>query len=237
MEIIDKTLATLRAVKAGFYDAIFPRTCVGCGDEGKVWCDACASKFIPSPMCAACPFCGLGTSAQTCEVCRTTHALDGLTSLFIYADPRVRKLITGWKYHGDRVYAEALTQLIQSQLSSTQFPEAFETITTVPLHTSRFRARGFNQAVIVSHVAACLLNVPSKDLLVRTRRTAPQASIAVEKRNVSDLAGAFVANGPVPAHILLCDDVFTTGATMNAAAHALKQAGAQFVWGLTIAKG
>jgi len=216
-----------------------------------VWCHDCAAIFAPARPKAACPFCGEAGSDRTCIDCQSTHALDGFTVLFPYADPRVRRVLIGWKYRGDPPYAEVITRWIHARVSTASFlpspPEGF-VIVPIPLHIGRLRARGFNQAETVSHALSEALSLPHLDLLERIRRTSPQAKIEHAKRRAEDLAGAFRAGvgkasaskssrTTMPSHIILCDDVFTTGATMDAAAKALKAAGVKTVWGFATAKG
>ncbi len=236
-----------RRIRTFVLDALFPRRCAGCGREGTVWCRACADAFAPAPPPAACPFCGTEGSDRACAACVRTHALDGLTALFAYADPRVRRMLTGWKYQGDAAYAGVISGWIGGRLSAGRVPGFLSISTPVPLHASRLRSRGFNQAETVSRAAAASLGLPHADLLARVRKTAPQAKIAHAQRRAADLSGAFEFIPPLskgrpggvaaPERVLLCDDVFTTGATMDAAAAALKAAGAGEVWGFAVAKG
>jgi len=115
---------------------------------------------------------------------------------------------------------------------------SFNYIIPVPLHPSRQRRRGYNQAEIVSNELAPLIKLPVlSDLLRRVKSTRKQTELADEDRylNVKD---AFAINDPVPISdkkILLLDDVYTTGSTLNAAARPLKLAGAARVVAFTFA--
>jgi ComF family protein len=107
----------------------------------------------------------------------------------------------------------------------------------VPLHTDRERARGYNQALLIAHALGIRRNWPVwEDALVRTRATQSQTELdaAGRRLNVQD---AFAASARVHgAHVLLIDDVCTTGATMDACGAALYARGAKSVWGLAIAR-
>ncbi len=215
-------------------DAAFPRRCAGCGREGTVWCASCAARpFIPpSPACA---FCDAPGSWATCRDCRAVHALDGCVLFLPYVHPAVRGVLTGWKYQGDAAYADVLRGWVTSYGSSLGDVPPTDAVTAVPLHAARLRARGYNQADVLAETVAERAGRPVIMPLVRVKATAPQARVPRAERRAADLAGAFAAAGPVPAHVLLVDDVKTTGATLDAAAQALKAAGAETVWACTVA--
>lgn len=201
-----------------------------------MWCTTCAETFDPVRPSVGCPFCDASGSAVTCTACRPLRALDGLIVLFAYANPVIRGAITGYKFGGDTAYAEVLTRWLRARISRTDLPTV-DAVIAIPLHLSRLRSRGFNQADLITREVAAALGRPVVSPLARTRKTAPQSSLAHAERKAHGLAGAFSCASPVPEHVLLCDDVFTSGATMDAAAAVLKQAGAKEVWGFAVAKG
>ena len=113
-------------------------------------------------------------------------------------------------------------------------------VTHTPVHASRRRMRGFDQAEVLSNWAGEMFLMPVESLLVRSKKTKPQAKVDHKKRRVGTLYGIFALHPNVselPRRVLLCDDVFTSGATMDAAAKCLKEAGVEEVWGFVIAKG
>jgi ComF family protein len=109
----------------------------------------------------------------------------------------------------------------------------------VPLHVSRLKERGFNQALLLAHRMSETHRIPfSCDNLYRTRPTRPQVELTGVER-IRNVAGAFTLRQPevvVDRSIVLIDDVFTTGATMNECASVLKQAGAAHVTAFTLAR-
>jgi len=112
-------------------------------------------------------------------------------------------------------------------------------IIPVPLHVARLRQRGFNQALILAHELSRAFSLPlSFDNLKRVRPTRPQVELTGTER-IKNVAGAFALRRPDELKdrgVLLIDDVFTTGATMNECARVLKDAGASRVTALTLAR-
>lgn len=231
-------------MESGFYhvaiDALFPRFCLSCKREGQIFCLSCASNWNARPEPAACPFCGDRGSDRTCIACREGNYLDGLVSYLPYGNPIVRGMIGQWKYDGDRS-AEPIfrTWIVQSANRLRPFMDDF-VVTHVPIHVSRRRMRGFDQAEVLSSWVGEMFEMPIETLLVRSRKTKAQAMKKHEKRQVGSLDGIFEIHPNVielPRRVLLCDDVFTSGATMDAAAKCLKDAGIEEVWGFVLAKG
>lgn len=106
----------------------------------------------------------------------------------------------------------------------------------VPLHRARQRTRGYNQAGIAAQVVARRLGVACReDVLRRTRATAPQATLDAARRT-TNVASAFAAEGVAGARVLVVDDITTTGATLDACARSLLDAGAATVFALAVAR-
>ncbi len=223
----------LRNVAVNLVDLMFPRHCARCGDEGEVLCESCAATVVRVAR-TCCAFCGEGNSERTCFRCRDTHVIEGVTALASYADPVVRRVITGWKYHGDPAYAKTIERWIDTATSLKRF-EGW-TVVPAPLHVSRRRSRGFDQAVEIADMVALAIRGESKQLLIRQWYTAPRAQVKRHDRGADDLNGVFVAKQAVQGNVLLCDDVFTTGTTLEAAASTLKSAGASHIWAFVIAR-
>ena len=132
---------------------------------------------------------------------------------------------------------QTLTELAISQL---QHPILFKnrwTMVPVPLHVSRLKWRGFNQAELLANGLALAWAFDlNTHLLIRKKATEPQMKLSGIKRK-HNLQGAFeVVKTPLPSWILLVDDVATTCSTLNECAVALKKAGAKEVWGLTLSQ-
>jgi ComF family protein len=221
-------------------NALFPRFCLSCKREGQIFCFGCMENWVVRPEPATCPFCEEKGSNRTCVKCRETNFLDGLVSYLPYGNPIVRGAIGCWKYDGDRSVEPIIKQwLIQSSDRLRPSIEEF-VVSSVPVHTSRKRMRGFDQAAILSNWVAEMYAMLDETLIVRSKKTKPQAQKQHDQRQIGSLDGIFeIRPGlvEIPRRVLLCDDVFTSGATMDAAARCLKEVGVEEVWGFVIGRG
>jgi len=140
-------------------------------------------------------------------------------------------LLAGFKYRRKTVYKRYLTEL----LNSVEMQGEYDLVTFVPLHFSRQLRRGYNQAALLAHELARLKGLRCLRLISKTRRTQTQVGLERRQRR-RNLRGVFKARPVDGLRILLIDDVVTTGATMRAAAAALKAAGAAEVHCLGVAR-
>ena len=114
-----------------------------------------------------------------------------------------------------------------------------ECIASVPIHTKRLRVRGFNQAEVIAQTLAENCGIPHQPLLIRTIHGSNQARVKTKQDRMTHVSGHFSLNPKVfqlPKSVLLVDDVFTTGSTLNECAKVLKQHGVQTVIGLAVAR-
>jgi len=216
------------------YSNLLPIPCRLCGSfSHKVVCTACCD-CLPR-LDSACPRCATPLSAQHyCGVCLNKPPEQDLSfSALIYHEP-VDRLIADFKYHNKLYLSNFFADLMAEQLVSRKLPDC---LVPIPLHPRRLRDRGYNQAFELSKSLTKKLAIPSQNLLIRTRDTAPQASLpyADRKHNIQQ-AFELIDNAYVPQHIALIDDVLTTGHTANAAAKLLRQAGATTIEVWTIAR-
>jgi ComF family protein len=185
-----------------------------------------------------CPKCGRPqSSAILCPSCVGWPAeIDGIRSPFRF-DRVIRQTIHELKYRNLRAVAGLFAQLLNDYLISNPVPG--EVLVPVPLHQKRLRERGYNQSSLLAQELAKLTNLPLiGDCLVRERHSSPQARTATVEERRSNVAGAFSCrDGRLKGRqVLLIDDVSTSGATLDACARALKEAGAASVWGLVLAR-
>lgn len=156
--------------------------------------------------------------------------------------PIVQKLIATLKYRGAKDAAHRCADLIIAHLQGAHFAPPRDCImTAVPLHTRRFRERGFNQADLIARVISEAYAIPyNPHLLTRTLNTPAQAHTHERKERLENMRNAFVCNRPAAAihgkTVFIVDDVMTTGATLEACAKALTNAGARKVIACIVAK-
>lgn len=166
--------------------------------------------------------------AQACGRClRRPPPLERVIAACVYARP-LDRLLPRFKFHGDLAAGRLLGQLMIQACSSVPHPGA---LVPVPLHRARLRKRGYDQALELARPLARAFGLPLRaDALLRCRPTAPQSELsALQRRRNVRQAFAVCPDRPLPAYVTLVDDVMTTGATLHAAATALRRAGVQRV--------
>ncbi len=218
-------------------DFLFPQRCIGCRKEGSLICPDCQgslSRIMP-PIC---PLCGRPQSSGIlCPDCVSWQAsIDGIRSPFRFEEV-MQQAVYQFKYRNLRALAALLAGLLNNYLAANPVPG--EVLVPVPLHKKRLRERGYNQSAVLAKKLGKLTGLPVVDnCLVRELHSSPQArSSNVEERR-NNVAGAFTCRDDrlKEKEALLIDDVSTSGATLDACAAALKEAGAESVWGLVLAR-
>lgn len=219
-------------------DFIFPPTCAGCGATGSLICVNCVNKFvwIKEPVCAVCgqPVLTLGTCVSCTKV---PPAIDQIRAPILYTEG-VTRIIHNLKYYDQFALAKPLARLMSAAVPQFNLPLQSNLIVPIPLHKKREKERGYNQAGLLAKELGKLLKLPiSQSALQRIRPTSSQAKLTHEER-IKNVIDAFEADREAVGkkHILLIDDVCTTGATLFAAAAQLKAAGARSVNGLCVAR-
>lgn len=170
-----------------------------------------------------------------CQLCR--RGLTGFDAAFSYGEYEgvLRKLIHLLKYGRVLPLAGPLGAFLSSALPRT---ERYDAVVPMPLHWTRRWGRGFNQSEVLARALSSRIGVPVRNAVTRKRRTPAQAGLNNSERR-TNVVGAFsVKKGSELAgqHVLLIDDVLTTGATASACAAVLKRAGAKRVTVLTLAR-
>ncbi|MDH5696342.1 MAG: ComF family protein [Dehalococcoidia bacterium] len=232
-----KVLPELTKLKGMALDFLFPRWCVGCGRGGDFICQSCLqslTRIIP-PLC---PKCGRPQSnAILCPNCVGWQSeIEGIRSPFRF-EGAMRQAIHQLKYSNLRALAVLLAQLLYNYLISN--PVLGEVLVPVPLHQKRLRERGYNQSSLLAQQLGKLINLPVvDDYLIRQRHAPPQARTSTVEERRSNVANAFSCRDHrlQDKQVMLIDDVSTSGATLDACAGALKEAGATSVWGLVLAR-
>ena len=197
------------------------------GTQGRDLCAACAAQL---PWLGhACLRCALPLHAPgTCGQClHRPPPLDQTHATFVYGFP-LDRLLPRFKFHDDLAAGRLLSLLMLERVQDLPRPAA---LVPVPLHRQRLRSRGYDQALELARPLARALDLPLlAQALVRQRPTQAQSELDAGRR-WANVQGAFcIAPGArPPAHVVLVDDVMTTGATLHAAARCLRQAGVERV--------
>lgn len=209
-----------------------------------IMCGACWSRlaFLPAPRCERC---GHPGTARTCAYCATFPPwVRAVRSVCWVPDPVGSAAIAALKYDGWTAIADAMAERMARVSWPGDVVEERTALVPVPLARVRQRERGYNQAALLARALAPRLRLPVwDDAIARERNTVTQTRLTPSERS-TNVHHAFHVNTSVPshesrlvgAHLILVDDVLTTGATLNAAAGALFDAGARIVSYLTFGR-
>ncbi|MDY0094318.1 MAG: ComF family protein [Candidatus Vecturithrix sp.] len=245
--------APLAAWFHALLDFIFPARCVYChrflgDDRVLIFCRSCwqTMPVITTPACPHCgaPFSSSATFRDTpdflCGMCRKSPPyFDRAFSAAYYAGV-MKEAILQFKFQQKVGLGEPLARELIAQTSNRMNLRDYDLILPVPLHKTHQKQRGYNQAAILAtylarhyHISLLLNN------LIRIREVKAQAQIKGRQARKDNVKNAFCVKDPEKIdkqRVILVDDVFTTGATVNECSKMLKQAGAQTVCVLTLSR-
>lgn len=230
-----------RRVANSAADLLFPLMCLECGKEGAIACHVCAVGVSFMPVCA-CPLCGKERmEGRPCEGCASAFFVDGVVGSFNYREQLIAKLIKAWKYNGMNAAGVEIERLLGGWVERAPWVREWvggSAFVPVPLHRRRLCERGFNQAELLARVWARLLNIPVVNCLERVVYTEAQAKQTGAARQKLSHGVFAMKKGVVlkAQKIILIDDVYTTGSTLNSAARTLREAGVMEVYGLVCAR-
>jgi ComF family protein len=206
---------------AGCWGAIAPLAHVACARCDRPFASSAATRHSPTHVCHSCD--------------ERPPSYTRAWTLYPYLPP-LQEAICLFKFRGKVALAPALAQLMVDRLPLF---DSVDLVIPVPLHPKRLREREFNQSLLLADRIARRLGLPlSYANLVRIAPAPAQTTLS-RKRRLKNLRGAFAVRRPdaiAGKRILLIDDVFTTGATVNECAKTLRKAGAGDVFALTLAR-
>jgi competence protein ComFC len=219
---------------AALADLFYPERCVGCERRSSdVLCRSCF-EALPRVGRPVCERCGLPTAFATfvCEECKNVDFGFESARAPLKYEGVGKEIVHALKYRGYKQVVEKLAAPLMLQVLDDG---RFDSLVPVPLHRSRLRKRGFNQAELLAQGVAQKINATVSDTLEVVRSTRDQVELSAAQRR-ANVAGAYTARKPLRGRILLVDDVFTTGATMSACAATLVRAGAREVHALSLCR-
>lgn len=238
--LIMKLKALFQKTKKIFLDLFFPINCLGCQKFDQWICHDCHKTFpiLTEQHCFVCKN-NETQNGEMCLPCFQKYEAD-LKSVFIissYKNSLLKKTVHHFKYKFIEKISEPLALLIAQSLLNSEHPIP-DLIIPVPLHKQRLRWRGFNQSESLARDLDLKIPIVNNSL-IRKNNTIPQVKMKNRKQRLKNLNDAFCIENPEiikGKKILLIDDIITTGATLSICAKILKQAGAEEVRALVIAR-
>lgn len=225
-------------------ELLFPRRCPVCDKPvdkmGRLICKPCKKKleYVQAPFCMKC---GKKLRDDTVEYCvdceKAEHIFDRGRALYEYES--VKEAVYRLKYENRQEYAEYFGKDLANHLGDMIKGWKPDVIIPVPLHKDREKKRGFNQAALIARVLGKELKIPvDEKIIYRIKATTPQKELKGKERQ-NNLKNAFKMgqNDVKLKTIIVVDDIYTTGATMDEMALCLKRAGAKEVYCISMAVG
>lgn len=236
---------SIRRFGENLIDMIFPPRCAVCDKiilharDGV--CEGCISrmKFVEEPYCYKC---GKPLNEKQDEYCKDciskTRYYEEGRSVLIY-DEYMSKSIYRFKYHHRREYANYYGKIIFERLSGKLDSWNIDGFVPVPVHKSKLKSRGYNQAEEIARVLSKYTKIPTfGDYVIRKKSTTVQKNLNAKDRE-NNLKKAFIVNkNSVKLRtVAVVDDIYTTGSTVDAIAKCLKDAGVEKVYFITLCIG
>ncbi|MGD9568197.1 MAG: ComF family protein [Sedimentibacter sp.] len=238
----------MKSYADSFLELIYPEknTCFICEDYdesigSKYICPHCEKllKKIEPPMCSKCskPI-NYSSSTNLCQECSSEERhFEMSKSLYAY-EGLIKKSIYSYKYYNKPYFYKLFGRLLVSFMLSTNYTN-FDCIVSVPLHSSKMRKRGYNQSELLAKYISKKLDIPYVDALKRTKKTLKQSeqSRLERRKNLKDaFAIKKTAQKIINSSVLLVDDIYTTGSTVDECSKVLMNYGASKVYVITIAR-
>lgn len=227
----------------GFLNILYPRRCPVCHEilknQDRMICERCEKELRPiqEPRCFKCGK-PVGKDTEYCRDClENGHVFDRGRGIFVY-DERMRRSLVRYKYYGCREYGDFYSKAMCLYARKELALWKPDLIVPVPVHKSKERMRGFNQAAYLAERISGFTGIQTDLTLVRkVCRTKSQKKLNAQQRQ-ENLRKAFRVERKVAGmKILIVDDVYTTGSTMDAMARCLREKGAENVYFLTVCIG
>jgi ComF family protein len=217
-------------------DWLYPPVCGGCGKNWIRWCEVCQSKsqLIGNQVCTVCG--DLTSLGGICTRCQENKPFYSAVRSWAVYEGCVRSALHKLKYKGDIGLGDSLAKPMLADLKRIGWQ--IDIVAPVPLSLARLAKRGYNQAALIACPIALGLQLPYRPKAIRrVRDTRSQVGLSTDERRMN-VHAAFSAQKDVVSgkRVLIVDDVTTTGSTLNECAASLLSAGAQEVYGYTLAR-
>ncbi|MBC7476286.1 MAG: ComF family protein [Candidatus Sericytochromatia bacterium] len=191
--------------------------CLVCNRSSSICiCKGCSNQFqsIPEPHCQICK--SIEIVDNNCQEClRRPPLFSDLIVLGIYSG-LLKSLIYNYKYEGIKEYSKPFADLLAKKISYS-FTFKFDYITSVPIHHEKLKSRGFNQADLLARDVAKNLRINYLEIFDRSKETKAQFGLSgIEReKNIKDAFGIITNKNIKDKNILIVDDIFTTGSTLQ----------------------
>lgn len=225
--------AGFRGIVNQVVEVAYPPRCAGCGLRGCWVCEECLDG---TPLYGGhrCPICSVPMRGPDCDCRALPPDVDRLWVAGPY-DGWLRLAVHNFKFRGETARARSLAELV---VDATELQQAGVTIAPVPMHRSRLRQRGYDQVAILAREIAKQTGCPVVEGLAKVRSTPTQVGLDASERSLNLLDAFSVKTGVTfSGHVVLVDDVATTGSTLSECARALRASGVSSVSAVVIAHG
>jgi ComF family protein len=238
----------LKEVLRDLADVLFPPRCHSCRTVAEkltndLFCAACEEKirYIRTPLCPACgaPYDDSEGSDHLCGDCLTAPKPFTVARSVAAFDGILLEAIHAFKYHHKTGMGTGLGRMMTCDSYTGMDMQGYTMIMPVPLHIRRLRERGFNQSLLLAKILSARYAIPLDFITLRRERDTPPQTMMGRKERQTNIKGAFgVADKERvrKQHVLLIDDVYTTGSTLAECTRVLLNNGAAQVGVLTLAR-
>lgn len=235
----------IKFVKETFLDALYPRTCALCASllnsKEKGICTACALRLKPlrEPLCKKCGKPLRDVQEEFCFDCRRhKHIFSCNQGIFPYNE-QMQGAIARWKFQGRREYSAFFGQVMYYYGKDYIAHCRPQAIFSMPLHKYKEKSRGFDQAKDLAKIIQSRTQIPyMEDFLIRKKNTRAMKALDSRQRK-QNIKGAFALVKDIPGlkRVLVIDDIYTTGASLDEVSKVLKEAGIEEIYCMTLCVG